>query len=129
MRKLIINDIPEGYDYADVNLDGEAFAYKGEPTITVDKWVGEESCYIGHDFYNTKWKDSLLYRFPNRKLTVEDIPEGYSYAVICNDGSAYCSKRKPIISSNLGWNLPFYEYRKIDGYFDSSDWQNSLIEK
>lgn len=66
-KTLKVTDIPEGYKYAAVDMEGFAYAYKVKPVIfknehegifAVDK-VGD-CAFIGHGFDATDWEESLI---------------------------------------------------------------------
>ncbi len=64
-----------------------------------------------------------------KKLSKEDIPEGYKYAAVNLDGKAYAYKTKPISCFGYSWR-PINddeEFKRIKGNFDWEDWQNSLV--
>lgn len=72
-----------------------------------------------------------------KKLTKENIPKGYKYAIVDNDGKAWVTVNKPILKREHDysgfvkayWTNPFPPLRRLIGKdFDATDWQNSLIE-
>ena len=64
-----------------------------------------------------------------RKLTKEDMPEGYKFAATDEDGIAYAYKDKPIIYDGYwGAKQGNYYLHRIGSGYDASDWQNSLIK-
>lgn len=63
-----------------------------------------------------------------RKLTKEDMPDGYKFAATDEDGIAYAYKDKPIIYDGYwGAKQRNYYLHRIGSGYDASDWQNSLI--
>ncbi len=69
------------------------------------------------------------------KLTVEvfdrpDCPEWAQYAAVDVQGLAYWYQYSPVADERVGgWKKRGTNRRLIDGFFDRSDWQNSLIER
>ena len=64
MKKLTKADIPEGYKYAAVNLDGKAYAYKEKPLMRL-KYIWLPSNFKGlkkieGNFDYHDWKNSLI---------------------------------------------------------------------
>ena len=138
-KKLKVEDIPDGYEYAAVDADGFAYAFKDRPIVCDDKHdvppfnFGHHR-YIGKGFDSQDWQNSLISREAEqkpelKKLTAEDIPEGYDYAVINFNGTAFATKGKPIKHS-YGWNfvdtLPFVE---LGGNYDTKEWSKSLVSR
>lgn len=67
-----------------------------------------------------------------KKLKVEDIPDGFSYAAVDADGFAFAYKSQPYFDKkNEVWKSPYSEdsIRMIAGGFDASDYQNSLVSR
>jgi translation elongation factor EF-1beta len=138
MKKLTANDIPEGYNYAAVDSNGIAYAFKTIPIFNfvagVWHYTDEEVSLlrIGEDFDATNWTTSLVDKKTLKKLTVEDIPEGYSWATVDSDGIAYAFTAIPILNRNAAcWfptngGTPLF---KIGEDFDATNWTTSLIEK
>jgi len=65
MKKLIKADIPEGFKYAAVNLDGKAYAFKSKPLPCFDfSWQtvkdDEEFERIKGNFDWEDWQNSLV---------------------------------------------------------------------
>jgi hypothetical protein len=60
-----------------------------------------------------------------RKLSKSDIPKGYKYAAVDADGLAFAYKSKPVCSVNSWLCLGKNVY--LGNYFDTNNWQNSLI--
>lgn len=69
------------------------------------------------------------------KLTAEvfnrpDCPEWAKYAAVDVAGLAYWYQYFPVTDERIGvWKVWENKRQLIDGFFDSSDWQNSLIER
>lgn len=65
-----------------------------------------------------------------KKLTAADIPEGYSYAAVDKDGSAYAYFEKPT-ALRCVWVNEYLEQNAffIGEGFDPSDWANSLVSR
>jgi len=141
-KKLKIEDIPEGYNYAAVDADGFAYAFKDRPIVCDDKHdvppfnFGHHR-YIGKGFDFQDWQNSLVCRetserprFKN-KLNWAHIPQDLNWAAVDKDGSAWAFKQKPTINKQDGtWftYTPEYLFQIGEG-FDSSDWQNSLVTR
>ena len=140
LKKLTVEDIPEGYYFAAVDKDGWAFAYERMPvllpnTYDVDYNLGHgPPVTIGHGYDATDWENSLVSRKPAelpqpKKLTADDIPKGYNYAAVDGDGTAYAYFDCPFIGLNLSdWTVNGRNYERI-GEFDASDWENSLVSR
>jgi len=67
-----------------------------------------------------------------KKLKIEDIHEGFSYAAVDADGFAFAYKSQPYFDKkNEVWKSPYSEdsIRMIGGGFDASDYQNSLVSR
>jgi hypothetical protein len=133
MKKLTINDIPEGYNYAAVNGNGSAYAFKYEPRLGVYAWsLGNDSFCIGRKFDNANWENSLIRKQALKRLTMGDIPKGYTWAATDRNGIAYAYKFKPTIADNKPWWVVSYlkqdDPHRIGDGFDGTDWENSLIE-
>lgn len=63
-----------------------------------------------------------------KKLIKADIPTGYSYAAIDENGLAWAYKAKPFIEERFQWYFdrseePYF----IGSNFDTANWKNSLI--
>ena len=69
------------------------------------------------------------------KLTAEvfdrpDCPEWAKFAVVDVQGLAYWYQYPPLADERIGvWKAWGNKRQLIDGFFDRSDWQNSLIER
>jgi hypothetical protein len=131
MKKLTVNDIPEGYNYAAICLNGSAFAFEDRPKTLNFGWVSnKKQQFLGIGFDASDWENSLLEKKVLKKLTISDIGKGYSYAAVDSDGFAHAYKKRPIFTGGLQWlssaddiDLP----QLIGGGYDSTDWENSLI--
>jgi hypothetical protein len=70
------------------------------------------------------------------KLTKKLIPKGYKYAIIEDSGNAWATVSKPTLYQEYKYGVLITAYwtnldpvsRLIGKGFDTSDWQNSLIE-
>jgi hypothetical protein len=131
MKTLMENDIPEGYKFAAVDEDGIAYAFKTIPELNRNDacWypTDEENSLlrVGEDFDATNWTTSLVEKKTLKKLSVDDIPEGYDWATVDSNGFAYAHQTKPIITANGEWKSRFRIF--ISSGFDSSNWEHSLI--
>jgi hypothetical protein len=71
-----------------------------------------------------------------KKLTKSDIPDGYKYAIVTDRGNAWATIKKPTLYReykygvliDVYWQFIDSSSRLIGKGFDTSDWQNSLIE-
>lgn len=139
-KKLKIEDIPEGYNYAAVDADGFAYAFKDRPIVCDDKHdvppfnFGHHR-YIGKGFDSQDWQNSLVFRETAerpqlKKLTAADIPQSYNYAAVDKHGSAYAYFEKPT-ALRCVWVNEYLEQNAffIGQGFDASDWQNSLLSR
>jgi hypothetical protein len=71
-----------------------------------------------------------------KKLSKADIPEGYKYAIVEDDGCAWATIVKPTLYReykygvliDVYWQFIDLSSRLIGKGFDTHDWQNSLIE-
>lgn len=72
-KKLTAADIPEGYNYAAVDEDGEAFAYQEHPLIIVTCWKGtcRNPKFLGNNFDASDWENSLVSRETAERPKVE----------------------------------------------------------
>lgn len=132
--KLTADDIPEGYNYAAVSTNGVAYVYENEPTINENiKHWSPNGRYevIGNGYDATDWRNSLVSREIEqkpelKKLTVADIPEGYGWAAVNQNGSVYAYKNKPEMIF-CGW-ICTGDYIFL-GEYNRKNWQNSLVSK
>jgi hypothetical protein len=63
-----------------------------------------------------------------KKLTKEHIPEGFKFAAVHSNGSAYAYKTEPIAGLNRWETNKLYEWTYFIGdNFDALDWKNSLV--
>ena len=133
--KLTVVDIPEGFNYAAVDSCGTAFAYRSKPVPhnIGSYWASdvEDSIEIEGYFDASDWKNSLVSRETEQKLqlkqlTADDIPEGYGWAAVNQNGSAYAYKNKPEMIF-CGW-ICTGDYIFLGGY-NRKNWQNSLVSK
>ena len=131
MKKLTVNDIPEEYNYAAVNRNRSAYAFKNKPNRDFMAWTSiGDFFWIGDEFDNLNWQNSLLEKKVLKRLTMSDIPKGYSYAAIDSDGVAYAYKKKPIFGGGFYWFRNTEDVdppKEIGGGFDTTNWKNSLI--
>ena len=142
VKKLKLEDIPEGYNYAAVDSDGWAYAYVEKPELLEDSFHGDydpskKSYYIGMGYDTTDWKNSLLSReTPEQtqfktELNWAHIPQVFNYAAVDKDGSAWAFQQKPVVNEQYeNWvtNIPEYLFQIGEG-FDPSDWQDSLVSR
>lgn len=142
VKKLKIEDIPEGYNYAAVDKDGRAYAYIDFPIrLKVCHDSGSSSkgkhknphVFIGGDFDSTDWENSLVSRETTtrpelKKLTAADIPEGYNYAAVDSSGNGFTYQGKPKRLNTIWVNADDMDHFFI-GQFDPGDWKNSLISR
>ncbi len=137
-KELTPDLIPKGCRYAAIDKDGKAYAYKFKPDLDHDLWspmpFANDSKFIGDKFHSNNWMNSLI-KSPDydEKLTADDIPDGYNYAAVDQNGDATAFVNLPILNEEVGnWNVSG-EYRKnyfrFIGEFNASDWKNSLVEK
>lgn len=68
------------------------------------------------------------------KLTVEVFdrpfcPEWSRYAAVDKDGEGWYYEEKPVVGDSHNFVNTAARARKVDGEFDATDWQNSLIER
>ena len=144
-KTLTVEDIPEGFNFAAVDYDGLAYAYVNEPWLDEneecwkahDFWQMSSMFYLGSDYDIVDFKNSLVSKNESdlKQLTVDDIPNGYSYAAVNSDGFAFAYKEAPVLLDGYhdvpnkiysGWR----EYCKLIGYgYDVSNWENSLVSK
>ena len=82
--------------------------------------------------------NNLVSNLPDKelpKLTAEvfdrpDCPEWAKYAAVDAAGLAYWYQYFPVTDERIGvWKVWENKRQLIDGFFDRSDWQNSLIER
>lgn len=144
-KKLKVEDIPDGYEYAAVDADGFAYAFKDRPIICDDKHdvppfnFGHHK-YIGKGFDASDWQNSLISREAEqkpepKKLTAQDIPKGYNYAAVDSDGRANGYKELPELfefqyDSAYESKVKYLDHKKFIGIgYDTTGWQNSLVSR
>lgn len=144
-KKLTIEDIPDGFNFAAVDYDGLAYAYVNEPSLDEneecwkahDFWQMSSMFYLGSDYDIVDFKNSLVSKNKSdlKQLTVDEIPNGYSYAAVNSDGFAFAYKEAPVLLDGYH-DVPnkIYsgcrEYCKLIGYgYDVSNWENSLVSR
>ena len=125
LKKLTIEDIPDRYSWATVDANGKAYAYDSKPERKKYFWSGQNPMLIGDGYDATNWENSRIENQTLKKLSVDDIPEGYDWATVDSNGFAYAHQTKPIITANGEWKSRFRIY--ISSGFDSSNWEHSLI--
>jgi len=130
------DDIPEGYNYIAVSRYGRIYAFIQKPLIKEDYWkkTGNEPFRsVGIHLGEFDWKNSLVSRQLDKKiLTVEDIPQGYNYAAVDEDGIAYAFKTIPELNRNDACWYPTDEENsllRVGEDFDATNWTTSLVEK
>lgn len=142
VKKLKVEDIPEGFNYAAVDSDGWAYAYVEKPELLEDSFHGDydpskKSYYIGMGYDTSNWQNSLVSRETDERpqfkteLNWAHIPEVFNYAAVDKDGSAWAFQQKPVLNEqyeNWATDIPEYLFQIGQG-FDSTDWQNSLVSK
>lgn len=139
-KKLNWAHIPEGYSYAAVDKDGEAYAYSEKPERGNAGWTAlrEDITFLGKDFDFSDWANSLVSRETAerpepKKLTAADIPDGYLYAAVDSDGRANCYKDLPELfefqyNSAYDSKVKYLDHKKFIGIgYDTTDWRNSLV--
>jgi hypothetical protein len=125
LKKLTIDDIPEGYSWATVDANGKAYAYDSKPERKEYFWSGQNPMLIGDGYDATNWENSRIENQTLKKLSVDNIPIGYDWATVDSNGFAYAHQTKPIITANGEWKSRFRIF--ISSGFDSSNWEHSLI--
>ena len=137
-KKLTAADIPEGYGWAAVDKNGDAYAFFEKPTAlrcvwVVNEFVEQNAFFIGENFDSSDWQESLVARETSeqpelKKLTAADIPQGYNYAAVDANGQTYAYVLKPELQKS-GWCCLACNYKLISSQYDASDWQNSLVSR
>lgn len=134
-KKLNWAHIPEGYSYAAVDKDGEAYAYSEKPERGNAGWCAlrEDITFLGKDFDSSDWANSLVSRETAerpqaKKLTAGDIPDGYNYAAVDSSGNGFTYQGKPKRLNTIWVNTDDMDHFLI-GQFDPSDWANSLVSR
>ena len=95
------------------------------------EYVNPKYCPIDKTIQD--WQEVKKETLP--KLTTEvfdrpDCPEWAKYAVVDVQGLAYWYQYSPLADERIGdWKAWGNKRQLIDGFFDRSDWQNSLIER
>lgn len=137
LKKLTVDDIPNGYNYAAVDSCGTAFAFRSRPVFhnTDSYFISdvEDSIEIEGQYDSSDWKNSLVSREVKqkpvlKKLTVEDIPEGFNYAASDSSGTSWAYQSKPK-KLDHSWIVEDDSDYVLIGSFDPTDWQNSLVSK
>ena len=86
-KKLKVEDIPEGYNYAAVDSDSWAYAYVEKPELLEDSFNGnydplKKSYYIAMGYDTTDWQNSLVSR--NSLVSSENIETEPAYKETAN---------------------------------------------
>lgn len=135
---------PEWAQYAVVDKAGRVFLFPHAPSISDDTWsatyytaAARAALLDDETFDATDWKNSMIERpkesFP--KLTEEifnrpDCPKWAEYAAVEVEGLTYWYQYRPLADERIGvWSNLKNKRQLIPQFFDSSDWQNSLIER
>lgn len=135
-----LHTCPEWARHAAVDSDGEARYHELKPIATEYWWFssGDIKCADYGKFDASDWQNSLVER-PVKlpKLTTEifdlpHFPKTADYAVVTKDGGITAYTHKPYINEEIpcwGFNRGCCFTVETAGAYDSSDWQNSLIER
>jgi hypothetical protein len=92
------------------------------------------NCNLEYEYWHEVKEETTTKSSQLPKLTIEvfdrpDCPEWAKYAVVDVQGLAYWYQYPPLIDERIGcWKTLENKRQMIDGFFDKSDWQNSLIE-
>jgi hypothetical protein len=130
-------DCPKWAKWAAVDEDGYAYYYPDKPFLVGKfNWTVEGNVWqtIYCKFDPSDWKNSLIERpIVMQKLTTEvferpDCPEWARYAAVDENGKAYYYDEIPYPMETFFYNNRAHNWR-VDGKFDASGWQNSLIER
>jgi hypothetical protein len=128
MKKLTVDDIPEEYNYAAVNRNRSAYAFKNKPNRDFMAWTSiGDFFWIGDEFDNLNWQNSLLEKKVLKRLTMGDIPKDYAWAAVDPDGNAYAFKSKPLLLHSAATWIRNDSVHWIGDRFDTTNWENSLI--
>jgi hypothetical protein len=138
-------ECPEWAKYAAVGNSGYAYWFKDKPLPGIDR--STTSILVAWTEYDIKqlipglwdssaWQNSLIER-PKPKLTTEvfnrsDCPKNVQYAVVTSEGRVVGYTSKPYINKEYdcwGFNEGCSFTISAVGTFDSTDWQNSLVER
>lgn len=130
-------DIPVGFKYAVITKAGTAVATVVAPRLTKWGWDFREGelKVIGEGYDFTDWQNSFISRgvimeSNPAKLTADDIPEGFNYAAVDSCGTTFAYRSKPVPhSTGSYWASDMEDSIEIEGYFDASDWKNSLVSR
>lgn len=140
-----MSECPEWAQYAAVDSDGVAYWYEDKPEIATYSWsstgilftkIAREDKELRYDA--SDWKNSLIERLVENqlpKLTLKvfatnECPEWAQYVAVDSDGVAYWYADKPELNRSLGgWNnTGEHNIQRLTLYYDSTDWEHSLIE-
>ena len=124
-KKLKIEDIPEGYNYAAVDSDGFGWAYKDMPQLNEDHgyWcftLCDDALRLGNGYDSTDWQNSLVsrenqetFKFP--LLSVEELMKVVQEFQEHKSLSIECMKSEPETAYKETANK--LSYSEIDPYF------------
>jgi len=134
LKTLTVDDIPDGFYYAAIDGNGDAIAYEKEPYLhsTTEWWCKDtddtNNILIGKGYDSTSWRKSLIKKA--KVLKISDIPQGYNYAAVDSCGTAFAFRSKPVPHNTGSYFISDEEDSiEIEGYFDASDWKNSLVSR
>ena len=137
-------DCPEWAKYAALGGRGVLTFYEDKPMMSKDeypkRWINYDRWYTveGIKFDASDWQNSLIER-PSEvlpKLTTDvfnqpDCPKWAKWAAVDKCGKVRVHAEKPYLPTKFEceWWCSDDNDSFIDGYFDSSDWKNSLIKR
>jgi len=86
MKKLSKSDIPEGYVYAAIDSNGQAYAYLSKPGLHKDYWHLHDKYFklISDDFDSEGWQNSLVENLGNISDGYHTFEELYEYRMLYN---------------------------------------------
>lgn len=143
-----MEECPDWAQYAAVDANGFAYWYDEKPLLLLDEWVSTGTHFARRITQNntmtrlrydsSDWKNSCIERLVENqlpKLTLKvfatnECPEWAQYAAVDSDGVAYWYADKPELNRSLrGWsNTGEHNVQRLTLYYDSTDWEHSLIE-
>jgi hypothetical protein len=103
MKKLTKQDIPEGYNYAAVDPNGNAYAFQYEPNLMTDYWGMDlpAPSLIGEGFDASDWEKSMVSNKGEIKSTTSIIvnrfislsPDAFSMQIVDKESNFYTFKK------------------------------------
>lgn len=120
---MVAADLYDGSDVDENRFDcGNMFKTKEEAMLAAEE--------IKNRLLSRVEKEKDLPVLTKAIFNHPDCPEWAKYAVVDVQGLAYWYQYSPLADERIGcWDNLKNKRQLIDGFFDKSDWQNSLVER